>query len=81
MTLEKIRAICARISSDGDFRLSEDEFAALVELARPTPLPCDVHLPPRTYIRKGCDIETVLVGIKARTGLPDSSATFPRLSP
>ena len=70
MTLEKIRNLCARISGDGNFRLSEDEFAALIELARPQTLPCDVLLPPRTILRKGCDLETLLLGIAAREKFP-----------
>lgn len=41
-------------------------------------LPCDVHLPPGTFIRKGCKLETVIVGIKARVGFPETSTTFLR---
>lgn len=29
-------------------------------------LPCDVFLPPRTVIRKGCDLATLMTGINAR---------------
>lgn len=29
-------------------------------------LPCDVHLPPATIIRKGCTLTTLMAGIKAR---------------
>ena len=37
-------------------------------------LPCDVMLPPSTIIRKGCRVETLLIAIKAREGLPDNMA-------
>ena len=73
MTFEKIREIAARISRDGNFCLSSDEFAALIELARPNPLPCDVLIAPRTVFRKGCDLETLLVGITARKKFPDGA--------
>lgn len=29
-------------------------------------LPCDVTLPPRTIIRKGCSLQTLIVGLIAR---------------
>lgn len=41
-------------------------------------LPCDVHIPPNTFIRKGCDLETLMVGIRAREKFPAESVTFPR---
>lgn len=34
-------------------------------------LPCDVHIPPRTFIRKGCTLAALLTGIKRREGLSD----------
>lgn len=30
-------------------------------------LPCDVRLPPRTTIRKGCTLQTLIVGLLARS--------------
>lgn len=36
--VERVRTIPARISNDGNFRLSEDEFAALVALCQPWPI-------------------------------------------
>lgn len=44
-------------------------------------LPCDVHLPPVTYIRKGCTLETLMVGIRAREKFPDDSTRFDLRSP
>jgi len=41
-------------------------------------LPCDVHLPPNTYIRKGCALETLLFSLKRREGFPDDATTFPK---
>lgn len=41
-------------------------------------LPCDVHLPPNTYIRKGVDVATLMTAIRQREGRPDGDTTFPR---
>lgn len=34
-------------------------------------LPCDVMVAPRTVIRRGCDVSTVLMAISRRKDLPD----------
>src|ERR1700722_18650399 len=44
-------------------------------------LPCDVHLPPNTFIGKGCNISTVLASIKIRETFPEASTRFSKLSP
>lgn len=50
-------------SFDEEFnRRAMDAAAELLEIK----LPCDVHLPPRTTINKGCALETLLIGIQAR---------------
>lgn len=41
-------------------------------------LPCDVHLPPNTYIRKGCSISTLLTALRVREAWAAEDATFPR---
>lgn len=51
---------------------------ALRDPAEAQKLPCDVHLPPNTYIRKGCPVSTLMTAIGRREGRPDSDTTFPR---
>lgn len=40
-------------------------------------LPCDVHLPVNTYIRKGVPIETLMTAIRAREKFPSDATQFP----
>lgn len=52
---------------DGTFdeefnRKAMDAAAELLELK----LPCDVDVPPRTRIKKGCALETLLIAIQGR---------------
>lgn len=64
-----------------DYRLSDDDRAKVVAALRGVlagKLPCDVHLPPYTYVRKGCDIETALLAINVRKGFPEADTVFPR---
>lgn len=39
-------------------------------------LPCDVHVPPNTYIRKGCSISTLLTALRARETWGEEDTTF-----
>lgn len=41
-------------------------------------IPCDVHLPPNTYIRKGCGMGTLKLALAQRVGKPKDIVTFPR---
>ncbi|MFG1260087.1 hypothetical protein V5F79_22425 [Xanthobacter flavus] len=43
------------------------------------PLSCDVHLPPNTYIRKGCQVKTLIAALARRGSNPDAETTFPRI--
>lgn len=60
---------------DKEQTLADMKEAAALLMAK---LPCDVCLPPVTYIRKGCDMETLLVGIEARKQFPEDRRVFPR---
>lgn len=40
-------------------------------------LPCDVHLPPNTYIRKGCSISTLFTALLVREPWGVEDTTFP----
>jgi hypothetical protein len=43
-------------------------------------LPCDVHLPPNTYLRKGCSLSTLITALRVRENWPDDNdKTFPAL--
>lgn len=44
-------------------------------------LPCDVHLPPHTYISKGCDLETLFVAIRAREAFSEAATKFNHPAP
>lgn len=39
-------------------------------------LPCDVHLPPATYIRRGCTVATLMAGLRHREKFPDDMRSF-----
>ncbi len=39
-------------------------------------LPCDVHLPPRTIIRKGCSIATLMTALAQRETWSDEDTTL-----
>lgn len=39
-------------------------------------LPCDVALPPRTILRKGVSVETLLIALKQREHYPDDARQF-----
>jgi len=55
----------------------------MTETPKPEPpqkLPCDVHLPPATYIRKGCSISALFSALKVREDWEDG-VTFPRSAP
>src|SRR5271163_2600685 len=41
-------------------------------------LPCDMHLPPATRIRKGCKLSTLLTGLRVRE---TTDTTFPSTEP
>jgi hypothetical protein len=55
----------------------------IINLMRPDDavLPCDVHLPPNTFIGKGCNISTVLASIKLRETFPEEATRFSELAP
>lgn len=56
--------------------------AAMQREAAEIRLPCDIHLPPATYIRKGCPISTLMTAIGQREGLTDPLVTtFAKLEP
>lgn len=45
-------------------------------------LPCDVHLPPRTVLRKGCSIATLMIALSQREEYPEENTVFAgRLAP
>ena len=39
-------------------------------------LPCDVHLPPNTYFRKGVHVGVMLKGLRIRTNWDDNDTRF-----
>jgi hypothetical protein len=41
-------------------------------------LPCDVHLPPNTYIEKGCGLGVLWTALDARKKWEDVNTRFPR---
>jgi hypothetical protein len=43
-------------------------------------LPCDVMLPPRTILRKGVSVDTLMIALERRDGWPDTSTRFPSKS-
>lgn len=51
------------------------EKTALTKTANGT-LPCDVMVAPRTIIRRGCTVETLLLAIGKRNGLPPEQVRF-----
>lgn len=57
------------------------EAAERVRAAMDDKLPCDVHLPPATYIGKGCSYRTLRTAIEQRKGYPDEMTTLPRPKP
>lgn len=50
--------------------------AALFAPAERQILPCDVHLPPGTFIRKGCKVATLMLAISQREKFPQEDTVF-----
>lgn len=58
--------------------------ALTISALTPSPdaiLPCDVHLPVNTYIRKGCTVEILMTAISKREGFPHDATVFAVPSP
>ena len=57
-------------------RLTAERESETMEKIGKEKLPCDVHLPPNTYIRKGCPLSTLLVALAQRNGRDNSATIF-----